>query len=125
MLVVFIIVQCKANVILFESTLFWHWKGPCANEYESLDDLYDPEDPESETIWETWAAITLEEARDKEKDKDKEKKKDKTRTGDEEEPVPETTGEDEDVAEVPSILGTYSPIGNLSNPNRTSWGEIK
>jgi hypothetical protein len=113
--------------LLFESTLFWHWKGPCAHEYESLDDLYDPDDPESESIWEKWAALTLQESKDKEKDKDKEKKKDKTRTGDEttEEPPPETTDEDEDEAEVPPILGTYSPIGNLSNPNRTSWGEIK
>ena len=111
--------------LLFESTLFWHWKGPCAHEYDSLDDLVDPDDAESETVWEKYFILTLKETKGKVKKEDKGKKKDKKKKGGDDDPEETTEVVAEAEVEAPSMLTTTSPVGNLSNPNRTSWTEFK
>ncbi|MDA1074950.1 MAG: PilC/PilY family type IV pilus protein [Proteobacteria bacterium] len=111
--------------LLWESTLFWHWRGPCAHEYTSLDDTYSVDDDTGEitTIWEFYRAVALEEAqREQQRTNKKEPKRDKD--------APPLPPDDGGTAPPPPtdannqvVEDTFSPEGNLSNPNRTSWGE--
>ena len=54
--------------LLWESTLFWHWKGPCAHEYTSLDathtdssgnTLTNPKTGKPYTVFEYWRDQTI------------------------------------------------------------------
>jgi hypothetical protein len=115
--------------LLYESTLFWHWKGPCTHEYEDLSDPEDPDDPDSPSIWDIYLAESIEANAVTLGDKDKEEKTDKKKKSKDEDsvedPPADEEGGDTPVAEVPPVLETYSPLGNLSNPNRVSWSEVR
>ncbi|BAN69669.1 hypothetical protein EBS_1798 [endosymbiont of unidentified scaly snail isolate Monju] len=78
--------------LLWESTLFWHWKGPCAHEYSSLDATYtdssgntviNPKTGKPYTVFEYWRDQTiLQGEKKKKKDKKRGKKKDKKKDHD-------------------------------------------
>ena len=133
--------------LIWENTLFWHWKGPCAHEYEDPYEPYDPSDEKSPHIFDYWLAQEIEKfLEDAEKDKKKEKddkkrdkkskdkkskdkkSKDKDKDAGDGSEEGSDSGDEESDGDTPSIenpdimLG-WSPEGNLSNPNRTSWRE--
>jgi hypothetical protein len=83
-------------------------------------------DPDGPTLWQYWAnlaivdSVTTEATKDDGKDKDDGDTKDSTDyDGDATDPA------DIPAPEAPAILETRSPTSGLSNPNRTSWAEIK
>jgi len=117
--------------LLWESTLFWHWKGPCAHEYTNLTDAFvDPDTGATTTVWDYYVALTIADTKKQEKKKDKDKKKKKKRKDhhhEEDEDVPPDTGGNAGntpTATTQTIAVTNSPIGALSTPDRASWSEL-
>lgn len=110
--------------LLWESTTFWHWSGPCSHEYELLTDTTNPEDPDAPTVWEAYAEMDLSMSLTALKNSDKSKKKQKKKKG-QSDPVLEDPVDPEPTPELPAVLDTLSPVGNLSNPNRVSWSELR
>ena len=111
--------------MLWENTLFWHWKGPCAHEYDHLDAfvLIDGKETGEQTVFEYYAAITLDAEAQKAA---KAKKKSKKRKNDDDDGgggggdgVPETPPVTADISQ------TWSPSGDLSTPDRTYWSEVR
>jgi len=125
--------------LLWESTLFWHWKGPCAHEYGSLDDLYldksgetvtNPNTGNPYTIFEYWRDQTILKEEEKKKKKKKRKHKKDEEGGDEGGDGGsggDGTGGSSTTpppADTAGVLDTISPPAWLTNPFRVSWSEL-
>ncbi len=123
--------------LLWESTLFWHWKGPCTNEYGTLNDAYTYTDANGNTVtttvWDYWMNQTLLAAqknikKKKNKKKRKSKGKDKGQDKDRKKDCEKGKGGCTTTTTPPpgpvGPAGTISPPASLSNPNRASWSEV-
>ncbi len=119
--------------LLWESTLFWHWKGPCAHEYSALDATYtgssgntvtNPKTGKPYTIFEYWHDQTIleEEKRNRNKKKRKDKKNDKN---DEDKNTADAETENIHSGEGNCPSCTKSPTGQVTDPSRASWNELQ
>lgn len=126
-----------ASGLLWESTLFWHWKGPCTHEYATLNDAYTYKDANGNTVtttlWDYWTQQTLLADQKKKKDKKKRKGKGKDKGKDKEKKKKKDCDEEGEgcnntttppSASTSGVVGTISPPASLSNPNRASWSEV-
>ncbi len=136
--------------LLWESTLFWHWEGPCAHEYTSLDSLYldaggstvvNQTTGQNYTVFDFYKEKTLlkqdkdKKKKDKRKGKKKKEKDEKDKDKDEDEDDNNDgdnnntggtggTGGTTPSADNTTTLDTLSPPAWLSNPFRVSWSEL-
>ncbi len=126
--------------LLWESTLFWHWEGPCANEYKSTKDTY--KDSSGNTVFNTatnkpytifeyyrrhWAEIKGERKRERHKRRRSDDHEHHNLGDDQEDRDDEDVDKKDAEKKAPPPvrpLDTVSRPAWLRNPYRVSWGEL-